>query len=252
MPKYRLLALDLDGTVLTDDRQVSEATRTWIRRAVDAGVVVLLATGRGLEMTGDLWAQLGPGSPAVLLNGAEIWESPGNLIARHFIPQEDIGRLHRTAVESCAFFWGYSVEGLAKDRDWTDEMLGRRWMKFGMRHDDRPTIGRLRRTVEGWGTVEVTHGTETNMEVGPKGMTKETGVRTVCQRLGIGMEQVMAIGDSCNDLALIRSVGLGVAMGNADDALKRVAHAVTAANEQDGVAEAIRRHLLDGDQRVSR
>ncbi|WP_186673605.1 HAD hydrolase family protein [Sporosarcina sp. BP05] len=76
-------------------------------------------------------------------------------------------------------------------------------------------------------------------------MSKESGVRRVCEYLNIEMESVMAIGDNLNDFKLIQSAGLGIAMGNADDKLKQVADRVTALNEEDGVAKAIKRYLFE-------
>lgn len=78
----------------------------------------------------------------------------------------------------------------------------------------------------------------------PAGVTKASGLAEVCRVLGIGMEQAVAVGDSLNDLAMIKEAGLGVAMGNAQEAVKQAADEVVAGNEEDGVAEAIRRFVF--------
>ncbi|MEF3307150.1 Cof-type HAD-IIB family hydrolase [Paenibacillus sp. GYB003] len=250
MPNYRLLALDLDGTTLTGDNSVSKQTRHWIRYAADNGVTVIFATGRGTQTAKSFWEELRLDSPMVLVNGAEVWKSPGELLERHVLGHDDVRRLHKLAADAGAWFWGYSTESLTSKRNWTEEMFARDWMKFGIRHDDVAVIRRLRETVESWGTVEVTRSAPVNMEISPKGISKETGVRAVCGLLGIDIGDVMAIGDNLNDLRLIQASGLGVAMGNADDELKRAADKLTDTNDRDGVAKAIRRYLfgLEADE----
>ena len=188
MTAYRLLALDMDGTLLTDDKQITEEARHWIRLAEEAGVKVIFATGRGMQTAGSFWDELGLQSPMVLLNGAEIWEGPGRLHERVYISRDDIRRLHRLAVEAGESFWGYSVERLTSSRRWDEEMFNRDWMKFGIRHDDLAVIGRLRDEVRSWGCLEITRSADINMEISPLGISKASGVKKVCELLGITME----------------------------------------------------------------
>lgn len=245
MVNYRLLALDLDGTTLNDDKKISETTRYWITRAVEAGVTVIFATGRGMQTAKHLWDELKLEAPMVLLNGAEIWKRPGRLWERSFISRKDIRKLYNLAVDYNAKFWGYSVESLTHQDNWTDDMFDRDWMKFGIRHDDLVTIEQLRDIVKSWGHLEVTRSAPVNMEVSCKGITKANGVRKVCCLLGIQMNQVMAIGDNHNDLHLIQNAGLGIAMGNADKTLLHAANKTTDTNNRDGVAKAIQQYLLN-------
>lgn len=77
--KYKLIALDLDGTLLTDEKRITEETKKWLQYAEDQGVKVMFSTGRGLQTAQGFWDELGLDSPMVLLNGAEIWEGPGRL-----------------------------------------------------------------------------------------------------------------------------------------------------------------------------
>ncbi|WP_069201790.1 Cof-type HAD-IIB family hydrolase [Bacillus niameyensis] len=244
MLNYKLLALDLDGTTLTDDKKITKKTREWIRNAINAGVTVIFSTGRGIQTSGDIWKDLALDAPMVLVNGAEIWKGPGQLWERHFISREDIRWLHEQATTAGAKFWGYSVESLTHSRDWTDEMFERDWLKFGMNHRDLSEISRVRELLKSRESIEITRSDPSNIEISLKGITKETGVRRVCQLLGITIDQVMAIGDNLNDLHLIRAAGLGVAMGNADEELKKIADVITETNEEDGVAKAIERYLL--------
>ncbi|MFC3773005.1 Cof-type HAD-IIB family hydrolase [Paenibacillus sp. GCM10012303] len=247
MTAYRLLALDMDGTLLTDNKTITEEAAHWIRLAGEAGVTVMLATGRGMQTAGAFWDELGLLSPMVLLNGAEIWEGPGRLHERTFLSREDIRKLHELAVVSGARYWGYSVESLTGSKHWNDEMFDRDWMKFGIHHQEIDVIEPLREEVRSWGHLEVTRSADTNMEISVRGVSKASGVKKVCGLLGITMDQVMAVGDQHNDMELIRAAGLGIAMGNADEALKRAADGVTDTNERNGVAKAIQKYIFQLD-----
>ena len=81
-------------------------------------------------------------------------------------------------------------------------------------------------------------------EILPKGVNKATGLKALAEHLGISRQEVMAIGDENNDIEMIEYAGLGVAMGNAPDTIKALADVTTTSNEEDGVATAIKRYVL--------
>lgn len=242
--KYKLIALDLDGTLLTDREQITDETKKWIQYAVDNGVKVIFSTGRGLQTAKGIWDELGLDSPMVLLNGAEIWEGPGRLYKRIFIPRETIRRIHAIAAERGDWYWGYSVESLTGAKDWTPEMFERDWMKFGIGCQDHKKLAGLKEEMLSFGSLEITHSAPVNMEISVQGITKESGVRQVCQMLGLSMSDVIAMGDSHNDAKLLKAAGLGVAMANGEEHIKSIADVITATNNEDGVAQAIRKYLF--------
>lgn len=247
MSEYKLLALDMDGTLLTDDKQVTEETKKWLRKAVDRGVTVMFSTGRGMQTASSFWEELELDSPMVLLNGAEIWEGPNRLMARTHLPRETVRRLHELAVREEAHFWGYSVECLSDQGNWSEDLFETDWMKFGIKHDDLGVVARIREELLGWGELEITASAPVNVEISVKGITKESGVREVCRLLGIEMAQVLAVGDSENDISMLRAAGLGVAMGNAEDQVKAIADSVTASNNEDGVAKVVQKYIFGLD-----
>uniref|UniRef100_UPI000A682AB3 HAD family hydrolase n=1 Tax=Paenibacillus dakarensis TaxID=1527293 RepID=UPI000A682AB3 len=113
MNRFKLIALDMDGTLLTDDQRITEETVVWLNRAVDEGIKVLFTTGRGMQTASNYWDELGLESPMVLLNGAEVWRGPGDLHKRVFLPEDEVRSLHKLAMENHAdWFWGYSRESL--------------------------------------------------------------------------------------------------------------------------------------------
>lgn len=245
MSHFRLLALDLDGTILRDDKTISETTKYWVRKTVQSGVTVSFATGRGVQNSECYRKELGLDSPMVLLNGAEIWASPDVLLERHFIDRGDIERLFKIAVETDSWFWGYCVEGQTRKQEWTDSMFKQDWMKFGLINNDLMMIEEIKAAIDGWESLEITQSHYNNLECMAKGISKEYGIRKVCDLLNIRMDQIMAIGDSFNDLKLLHSAGLGIAMGNAHEEIIRSANFVTADNESDGVAKAICKHIFE-------
>ena len=244
MLNYRLLALDLDETLLTKDKKITKASKHWIDRAKKAGIIVIFATGRGLQRVLDFRNELELNTPMVLVNGAEVWGYADELLKRSFISRNDIYKLQQLAVEENASYWGYNVDALVGHRNWTEEMFHKDWLKFGIRHQDLHVMERIRKQASRLPSIEITQSAPVNIEIAAKGISKETGVRKVCEHLGIEMEEVMAIGDNLNDYKLMQAAGFGVAMGNGDQRLKDIADVVTDTNEQDGVAKAIERHLF--------
>src|SRR5690606_2824056 len=99
-------------------------------------------------------------------------------------------------------------------------------------------------TITSWDVLEVTNSHPHNLECNPKDVNKAAGIQEVCQLLGIQMSEVVAIGDSMNDEAMIRSAGLGVAMGNAQASIKNIADITTATYLENGVARVIRDYVL--------
>lgn len=241
----KLLALDMDGTLLDGSKHVSPETRRWIDKAKEAGVIVCLASGRGRQSMLPYHAELGlSGVPFVAVNGGEVWRDEHSLLTRRALDPSLNRRFVAIAEETGAWFWAYGLDGyLTKDR-WVSGFADETWLKFGYYTDDRDALARVKEELGKLGPLEITNSDPNNVEVNPPGVTKASGLAEVCRVLGIGMDETVAVGDSLNDLPMIREAGLGVAMGNAQEAVKQAADRVVADNEQDGVAEAIRRFVF--------
>ncbi|KKC47516.1 MULTISPECIES: Cof-type HAD-IIB family hydrolase [unclassified Paenibacillus] len=250
MRDYKLLALDMDGTLLTDEQTISEENAEWIRRAMEAGITVCFSTGRGFQGALPFAEQLGLDTPMITVNGSEIWSKPHVLYRRTLMNASEIKRLHRLAVQHAEpWFWGYSVEGVFNKEKWIEPADGYddfHWLKFGYHTENDSIREEIRREVESWGSMEITNSSPWNLELNPAGVNKATAIRELCGVLGIEMSQAVAVGDSLNDIEAIRQAGLGVAMGNAQAAVKEAADAVTLSNNEHGVAHVIRDMLLKG------
>ncbi|RRJ61794.1 HAD family phosphatase [Paenibacillus oralis] len=245
--KYKLLALDMDGTLLNDEQQITPETEKWIRKAAAAGVHVCLSTGRGYHEAIAYGEQLDLGTPMITVNGSEIWRTPKELHSRVLLDRSLVAGMHAIAQEKKVWFWAYSVEGSYNETNWIPEVLERnQWMKFGYFTKDDEVRQDIKRRLQELGGLEVTNSSPYNLEINPAGISKASGIRTVCDWFGLDLSEAVAVGDSLNDLAAIEAAGLGVAMGNAQEAVKAKADVVTATNNEDGIALIIRDFILTG------
>lgn len=244
MGAYKLLALDMDGTLLTEAKEISKENKDAIHAAIEAGITVMFSTGRGVQSAMPYVVELGLESPMVAVNGSEVWESPGKLHSRTLLSPDTVSRLHRMAVEHDCWWWAYAVDGIYNRDNETRDFESHEWLKFGYYTENANKLKTIRQTAESWGILEITNSHPCNIELNPKGISKASGLETVCKLRGISMSEVIAMGDSENDITMIQAAGLGVAMGNAQEGVKKLADAVTATNEEHGVAKVIQEYLL--------
>ncbi|MWC29543.1 Cof-type HAD-IIB family hydrolase [Paenibacillus sp. MMS18-CY102] len=252
MGTYKLVALDMDGTVLNETQEISETNQRWIRKAMDAGVIVCFSTGRGFRSALPYAEQLGlMDIPMITVNGGEIWRKPHVLHQRTLLDPGTIRRLHQLALKHPeVWYWAYSTNDVYNKEKWiepADYYAAHHWLKFGYYTEDDAARNAILSEVSSWGTLEITNSSPWNLEMNPLGINKASALRELCALLGIDMSQTVAAGDSLNDIAAIREAGLGVAMGNAQDEVKAAADAITFTNEEHGVAELLRRYVLNDE-----
>lgn len=244
MGSYKLVALDMDGTLLDDEQRISEENRKWIHRAIEHGVPVMFATGRGVQSVKPYVEELSLASPMVSVNGGEVWEAPDRLLSRHVMDPAWIRELHSIALRYDTWYWGFGTEGLFNKDRWAEDVESIEWLKFGFYTEEPGVLEEIRKQVELPGHYEMTNSHICNIEINPLGVSKASGIQEVCNLLHIGMDQVIAMGDSLNDLKMLQAVGLGVAMGNAQEAVKAIADHVTATNLENGVAKVIQEYIF--------
>jgi HAD superfamily hydrolase (TIGR01484 family) len=239
----KLIALDMDGTLFNDDHRISDGNRKAIKEAQERGIYVVLSTGRSIMSCGEHAESLELTSYLVTVNGSEIWDEKRDLVERNVMKSEFIQWMWELSQQHKTKFWAIST-----DKMWFDEMPedihDREWLKFGFDIDDNDVRELILMELRGKGEFELSNSTLKNIEVNPIGINKANGLKIVCSRLGIDMKNVMAVGDSLNDMAMIKEAGIGVAMGNAQEVVKEAANWITATNNEDGVAKAIRKWVL--------
>lgn len=261
----KLVAVDLDDTLLDRSNKVSPHTCEVIRQAVKQGVTVTVATGRMFQSAVKFARQLELDVPIITYNGALI----KSCLSGEVLFEKNIDR--STAIEVLKFFreHGWYIQSYLDDVLYVEKLNDK--ARFYERASDVhavPVGDRLYDPAQGptkllsiaepaeipriWKAVEkrfkdrlyITRSKENYLEMAALGVNKGQALDFLAKKLGISREEVMAVGDSLNDLDMIEYAGHGVAMGNASDQVKKLAQAVTLCNHEDGVAEAIKRFVL--------
>jgi Cof subfamily protein (haloacid dehalogenase superfamily) len=257
--------MDLDGTVFGDDLIISQRIKDAVKEAIDGGVLVTLATGRMFQGTKKFALQLGIAQPVICYQGAMIRHSVTDDVWMHNpVPIE----LARHAIE-LADQQGKCVIAFVDDQCYVSQ--DRPESRFYHHHSgvEPRAVGDLKAwlpeaptkvliitaqeetdaTVAFYGKVFVdrlivARSFRLFTELTNLGVTKGNALAQLCRRLELEPKDIAAIGDNLNDLDMIQFAGFGIAVGNGAEAVRNAADAVTAAQADDGVAEAIHRYIL--------
>lgn len=239
----KLIALDMDGTLLKSDETVSEFTREKIAKALTRNVHVVLSTGRWLGTCYPYAESLNLTSFLITSNGGEVWTVDKELRERHLLDPGRIKLIWGLAKDMGLITWMVSTDKVWFNEQ-PDDFSAYEWLKIGCQSFDQNKLDAIVKELSHYDDLELTNSLPTNIEVNPKGVSKASALQSVCKEIGITMENVMAAGDSLNDIKMIQESGIGVAMGNAQEAIKKVADHITATNDQDGVGKAIEKFVL--------
>ena len=264
MDGVRLVASDLDGTLLRPDETVSERTRRAVAAARDAGITVVLVSGRPPRNIGWLAERVGVGGIAICANGAVIWDlDRGTMLDYSPMAADLAARLvHdlREAIPGALFAVELERE-FGREAGWSDgmrpapaealeadalELITGPVTKLLVRHPTLPfeeVAERARRAI-GEDAVATWAGLRL-VEISAAGVTKASALERLCRRLGIAASEVVAVGDMDNDLPMLAWAGTGVAVANATPEVLDAADEVTAANTDDGVALLLERILAE-------
>ena len=270
VPPIQLIALDLDGTLLDSSETISQANREAIRGARERGVRVVLVTGRGSDAPLGFARELGLTDPVICAHGALTKDCPSGRERRHIaIPREYATALiefAQTENLDAAVYTDERFHRLTGAPRYMDDMVSPAWVEvpnlIPLAERDSTFIRFFGRTAvdaitarfagmpvhfkyETWGEFE-------ELAITSEEATKERALAQLCRDLRVAPAGVLAIGDSRNDVPMLRWSGIGVAMGNALPEVIEAAPYVTASNDDDGVARAIERFVLDPPEREQR
>lgn len=270
----QLIALDLDGTLLNSAKQVTTRTLQALEKAAAQGVVIVPSTGRSMEGIPEKIAELPFIQYALTLNGAVVvnirtkeivhqcnFNKEEALYLWNYLQKYDAlcdcaidGELY---MEQQTFLrladYGQSPERIALMRSTRKETFSIREMllrmdtktaKMNLLFNDLQKRLNAKYELEQIPFVEVSSSLERNLELNKKGGNKGNGLLALAEYLGIRRDEIMACGDSDNDYSMMKAAGLGVAMENGLEEIKRIADAITLSNDQDGVAYAIEQWVL--------
>lgn len=262
--RFDLVALDLDGTLLDDREQVSPRNRSAIRAALDGGVRIVLVTGRGVDMPIRVSKDLGLNLPVICCHGALTKDFGADRTLGHIpVPMQYAKAMVEYSERNGLSIAIYSEElfyRLEGSRLFMDDMVGPAWREVHSFSDvlhTAPTFIRFLGTDSvaamhrEFGDLPLHFKTETwrdfvECAVTSREATKQRALARLCADFQIAPERVLAVGDSRNDVPMLRWAGVGVAMGNALPEVREAVRYVTGTNVEDGVAAAIERFVLDG------
>ena len=271
----RLIALDLDGTLLNSQKQLSPRNLAALTRTAELGTEIVPATGRFFGGLPEAVRALPFLHYAVTINGAFVCGLPGGApIYKAEIPWRDAVSLLRYLDE-----WGVVYDCYADNAAWITASMRERVHEYvrdpiyldliqRLREpvedlaaflterkldvqkvqvypgDPEKRLALLRAMPEAFPAMLATSSIAENVEINAAAANKGQALLALAGHLGLRPEQTMAFGDGLNDVTMLRDAGVGVAMGNAADEVKAVADVVTASCDEDGVAQTLERLLL--------
>lgn len=271
----RMIGVDLDGTLLNSEKQLTAYTREVLKKAIGQEVAVVVATGRPFSGVPDELKHFPGIRYALTANGARILDmQKQKVVYENLLSVEssekviDILRKHHAIHEFFVDGVGYmnedglkNVYAYFEDPHMAEYLQSTRipvkdvkeklqTMKcevdklqgiFRNQKDKEEALEELN-TLSG---IVVTAAMDNNLEINKEGTNKGLGLLQLGKSLGISREEIMACGDGGNDVEMLKEVGFAVAMANGSDPVKKAADFVTVSNDEDGVAKAIERFVLD-------
>ncbi|MGL5066576.1 MAG: Cof-type HAD-IIB family hydrolase [Sarcina sp.] len=277
--KYKLIAIDMDGTLLSNKHEVPEYNKEMIKKATEKGVKIAITTGRLFASARKYSEIIGVDSPIISSNGGYIREqnsedviyesniskeqfdkvmsiikkynfkvymnTSDTVISEDMVPKDHAYKLVNNELDDA---WKIKfVEGRDFDevyKEYSNDILKFICIEEGT---DQTELMKAKAELASFEDLEVVSSWVNNFEVMPAGTSKGSAVQRLAEILGIKREEVICIGDSENDLSMIKYAGLGVAMGNAIDIIKENADYITDTNSNCGVGKMIAKFVLEED-----
>ncbi len=258
--KYKLIAMDMDGTLLNSRKEISKPTQQALHKAAETGCYITLSTGRSLPAITRYIRELPLNAPLILYNGAMVAETDGKTLFHQRLPKDAVKTILASpyAPKNIAL-WQDNALFLSKR---TEETL-RYERSSGIKGDlfpspvaflyatkilwiDEPASLNARRACLSENlpeTVSCCNSTPNYLEFFSSLVSKGTALHFLCNHLGVSPKETIAFGDGENDVPLLNAAGLSIAMGNASSAAKAKADYITGTNDEDGIASALNRFL---------
>lgn len=267
MATYKLLALDMDGTLLDSHKHVLSKTKAAIEQLAARDVAVAYSTGRNPTELGPYVEELPAIRYGSCISGALVYDfsEKRSLFVRPFQTELALGVLEAASPEDVMVHMLCVDASVAREADIQhmddfhmgiyQQMFTERCTrandptayvrenegkvcKINLYHRDTEARERTRKRLAGL-PLQLADAEVTSLECSPAGVSKAEGLEKLCEHLGITLAEAVAVGDAPNDTAALKVAGCAVAMGNATPDIKELADLVVADNDHDGIVEAI-------------
>ena len=271
--RRRIIALDLDGTLLTPQKTILPESLTALQRARAAGYQVLIVTGRHHVAIHPFYQALALDTPAICCNGAYIYDyAAGSVLegsplsrkqARETLNLLEAWHIHALMYVDDEMLYQTPVGHVERTQRWAltlpehqrptlrkvDSLFAavdsaHAIWKFALTGEDIPRLQQITRQIESELQLACEWSWRDQVDVARPGTSKGHRLAQWVAAQGATMNDVVAFGDNYNDLSMLEAAGLGIAMGNADDAIKARADKTIGTNEESSIADAIYRWLL--------
>lgn len=266
--KYKLIVLDLDGTLTNSQKEITPRNKETLIRVQEQGVRLVLASGRptyGIVPLANELRMNEFGGFILSYNGGEIinWETQ-EMIYENVLPNDIVPVLYESArahhlsiltYDGAQIVTENSQDPYVQKEAFLNKMEVRETNDFLtditlpvakcliVGDADKLISLEAELCLRLQGRINVFRSEPYFLELVPQGIDKALSLGVLLKKTGIGREEIIAMGDGYNDLSMIKFAGLGIAMGNAQEPVKKAADYITSSNEEDGVAEAIHKFL---------
>jgi len=267
-----MIAMDMDGTLLNNKKEITERTKKALKKANEKGINLVVCTGR-IFTSALFYAKLiGTKAPIIASNGAYIREKDENkVIYKKCLEKEDAKKIISLAEENGFYPQVFTVDTIysrkliysSKNYSLWNEQIPKEdrvnieivddlykvvdqndILKIVVMSEELEKLFKLKSFIKDNIDVSVYSSLENNFEVMARGISKGNAVKILADFYKISPEEVICIGDNENDISMIQYAGLGVAMGNATEDLKLVADLVIDTNDNDGIAKFLEEYIL--------
>ena len=240
---YKLVCIDLDGTLLTDDKKITNENIEAIKKAIDSGVNICIATGRIYKFVDHIKDLLGVSTKVIASNGGIILTEDGNLEFRT-LSYEEILKLKELVKDYDVDIYLNTENEIISENNIPNEYSYKKVKAICINKNNLDEVKRVRTILEETEEFEISSAEHHYCEINSKGISKGKAVEELVKELGIDIKEVICIGDGGNDIEMLKRAGMAVAMKNGMDEVKAMADYITEDNNNSGVAKAINKLIL--------
>ena len=274
--KYKLICVDMDGTLLNSRHKISDISKDALKRTHDMGVHIVISTGRSYVDAEAYSNLIGVTSPVIACNGAIVREKVSDDVIHKSVIKDSVcihllrifkqnnvkpsyvtpDKVYCSSLKTKIVVEYLKIRGIMNKSiklvyvtTWSQwfnifEIEKDNIIKCEITAINKDKMNNLRKQLESFKEIEISSSSEYNIEITKKGTSKGKAIEILADYYKIRKEEIIAIGDSENDLSAIEFAGLGIAMGNASEEVKRKSDYITDTNDNDGIAKAMDKFIL--------